>query len=174
MCTCIGGVFEFCFEILASRYGVNKMASLRSESTAHPASVVNSPKPNSGGSDGVFETRGKVLVVLASLLLVASSWIMSCWYYERNGTSFDYRNHLNSTSDKPGIQVMKAILANMWPSLGKSILHNMRANPTWIDPYLLTLKGGELRYPPRINHIQPLFTEISSNPVEFECLLEYV
>lgn len=36
--------------------------------------------------------------------------------------------------DTPGIQVMNAILANMWPSLGKGILENMRANPVLVDP----------------------------------------
>lgn len=85
---------------------------------------------------------------------------------------------------KPGIQVMNAILANMWPSMGKEILQDMRSNPVLVDPYLLGLNGGKLRYPPRIRNIKPINLQIPERsnvlakedplvPPRFECEIEY-
>lgn len=127
------------------------------------------------GSDGPFATRkDKIWMVLAALLLLligaAITFLSSLWLHDNNEQyNLDSANNV----DQPGIQVMNAILANMWPSLGKSILENMRAKPTSIDPYILTLNRGELQYPPRIDHIEPLFTDITTDPVQFKCRLEY-
>ena len=60
------------------------------------------------------------------------------------------------SSYMPGAQVVNAILADMWPSLGDSILTNIRANPVLVDPFVLKIKSGKFRYAPMIEKIELL------------------
>lgn len=110
-----------------------------------------------------------LLVVLLAGLLSADRLLLKRRVESESFYSYD---------DKPGIQLINALLANMWPSLGRGILDNMRANPVLVDPYLLVLNEGQLRYPPRIRHIKPLFDKEleagSSDPPRFQCEIEYL
>jgi hypothetical protein len=91
--------------------------------------------------------------------------------------------------EKPGIQVINAILANMWPPMSNSLLEDMRANPLLADPYILKVKRGKFRYAPTIRGIKLLsdppppaassgdrvggYDASSLPPPRFQCAIAY-
>mmetsp|Transcript_42244 Transcript_42244/g.61921 ORF Transcript_42244/g.61921 Transcript_42244/m.61921 type:complete len:240 (-) Transcript_42244:60-779(-) len=62
---------------------------------------------------------------------------------------------------RPGAQVLNAIIADLWSVIGQNLLTKMRSNPKLIDPYLLKLKGGRLRYAPTIRNIELISPTVS-------------
>jgi len=138
--------------------------------------VDSTQRQSSSENDGRRRSKTLIVVVPVLMALLASGLMMMRADRLLRRTIIS-RDEFYSTRDtKPGILLINAILANMWPNLGDGILKNMRANPVLIDPYLLVLQGGQLRYPPKICLIQPLFTQLevdAGDAPRFACEVEY-
>jgi len=50
--------------------------------------------------------------------------------------------------------MINSLLADIWPTMGQQLLGEIKKEPILIDPYLLKLKSGKLRYAPSIHDIK--------------------
>ena len=141
-------------------------ASSNSRSANNPHSSSSSSSSNSSNFNNLKWSESKqvwfVYFSIAPLIIVLIVYL---------GVSLDNTSSVVSSAaaattttyssyDRQGIQVINAIVANIWPSMRLDLLKRMRAHPVPLQSFLLELRsgsGGGLRYPPRIYHIKTLW-----------------